>query len=218
MLSLRELEGAFGAWILHGIESPDLADLVAQDGWPVEERLAIYRNNVFVSLTKALAASFPVISRLVDERFFAYAAHEFLADQPPREACLAFYGGAFADFLASFPPCRDLAYLADVARLEWLLHRAAHAEDAPALSAASLAPFAEDEAPRLVFTLDPSIGYVESRFPIDRIWTVNRACDGSDDILDLDAGGAALEVRRLGEHVTMRSLDAGSFAFRAALG
>jgi hypothetical protein len=217
MLSLRELERAFGAWILHGTESPDLADLVAPDGWPVEERLAIHRNNVFVSLTKALAATFPVVSRLVDERFFAYAAHEFLIARPPAEACLAAYGGEFADFLASFPPCRDLAYLADVARLEWLMQRAAHAEEAPSLSPAALAPFAADEAPRLLFTLDPSIGYVRSRFPIDRIWAVNRSCDGSDEIVDLDAGGAALEVRRIAEDVIYRSLDPAGFAFRAAL-
>jgi hypothetical protein len=216
MLSMRELESAFGAWILHGSESPELAALIVPDGWPVEERLAIHRNNVFASLTKALAAGFPVVSRLVDERFFAYAAHEFLAARPPRTACLAEYGGEFADFLEAFPPCRDLPYLADVARLEWLMQRAAQAVEAPALPPASLAAVAAEDAPRLVFVLDPSLGFLGSRFPIDRIWTINRG-DDSDETVDLDAGGAALEVRRSGEDVICRRLEPASFAFRAAL-
>lgn len=218
MSSLRELESAFGAWILQGTASPALAELVAPDGWAIEDRLDIYRNNVFASLTKALAASFPAVSRLVDERFFAYAAHEFISAQPPRGACLAAYGGEFPDFLRAFPPCRDLAYLADVARLEWLMQQAAEAEALPPLAPAALAAFAEEEAQRLVFDLQPSIGYLRAAFPIDRIWQANHGCDGADETITLDAGGVALEVRRVGEDVVYRDLDRGSFAFRAALG
>jgi hypothetical protein len=218
MLSLRDLESAFGAWILHGTESPALAELVAPDGWPVEERLDIYRNNVFASLTKALASTFPAVSRLVDERFFAYAAHEFIRSRPPRESCLAAYGAEFPDFLGGFPPCRELAYLADVARLEWLMQQAAQAGELPALAPAALAAVPEDEAQHIVFGLQPSIAYLRSFFPVDRIWAANQSCEASEVTITLDAGGAALEVRRAGGQITYRRLDQASFAFRAALG
>ena len=70
-------------------------------------------------------AAFPVVCRLVDHPFFAYAAHEFLRDHPPRSRCLAEYGGGFPDFLAAFEPCSSLPYLADVARFEWAIKLAA---------------------------------------------------------------------------------------------
>lgn len=218
MLSLRELESAFGAWILNGTESPVLAELVAPDGWPVEERLDIYRNNVFASLTKALAASFPAVSRLVDERFFAYAAHEFIRTHPPRESCLATYGAEFPDFLGGFPPCRELPYLADVARLEWLMHEAALAADLPALAPTTLASVPEEDAPHIAFGLQPSIAFLRSPFPIDRIWAANQSCNAAEEAITLDDGGVALEVRRAGGEIIYRRLDPASFAFRAALG
>jgi hypothetical protein len=119
MPTLPELQTAFRVALLEGdkhasalmeaeIESGDLS---------ASERLAVYRNNVFAALSDALRETFPVVCRLVDERFFAYAAHEFIAAHPPSRPALFEYGGAFPDFLAGFPPCRELAYLPDVARL-----------------------------------------------------------------------------------------------------
>ena len=40
-------------------------------------------------------------------------------------------GGHLADFLPAFAPARELPYLADVARLEWLVHKAHYAADHP---------------------------------------------------------------------------------------
>ena len=48
--------------------------LTARDPSEVEQRFAVYRNNVTVSLTEALAQRFPVIKRLVGEEFFAALA------------------------------------------------------------------------------------------------------------------------------------------------
>jgi hypothetical protein len=98
------------------------------------------------------------------------------------------YGGEFADFLEAFPPARELAYLADVARFEWLMNRAAHATDAEPASVDALAQVAPEDAERLMFRLDPSLGYLASPFPVDAIWRANRSCDSDDAAIDL-AGG-----------------------------
>ncbi len=37
------------------------------------------------------------------------------------------------------------------------------------------------------------------------------------DFIDLSSGGTRLEVRRIADEILLRSLDAGIFAFRAAL-
>lgn len=216
MPALRELQAQFRRVLLHGDDSA-IAAFVAEDGMTAAERLAVYRNNVQWSLANVLRDTFPAVCRLVDERFFAYAAHEFIRMHPPTRACLAEYGVRFADFLADFPPCRELAYLPDVARLEWLMHAAAHAADAEPLAPSALAGVASHDTPRLVLRLHASFGFLASPWPIERIWRVNRPGAESDEIVDLASGGAHLEVSRRGSDVVFRALHAAVFVFRHAL-
>jgi hypothetical protein len=216
MPALREVQAAFRRALLDD-DDGTLGALVADGGIAARDRLAVHRNNLRISLTDALRDTFPVVCRLVDERFFAYAAHEFLTAHPPTRACLAEYGAGFADFLADFPPCRELVYLPDVARLEWLLNVAAHAADAAPLPLSSLAVVAAADTPRLVFRLAPSLGFIASPWPVERIWRVNQADAQSEELIDLAAGGVHLEINRRGRDVVFRAIDAATVAFRQAI-
>ena len=85
----------------------DTAEIVAAilgDGLDPAARVGIYRNHAFATLRDALQGTFPVVCRLVDKRFFAYAAHEYLREHPPHSRCLVEYGADFAEFLAGFRP------------------------------------------------------------------------------------------------------------------
>jgi len=175
MPTLREREWELRAALLGGDESRAPA-AVAPDGFAPEARLAIYRHHVLSSLTAVLVDTFPVVRRLVDPRFFAYAADVFIRRHPPSGPCLFEYGAGFADFLADFPPCRDLPYLADVARLEWALEAAYHDGDA---------------APR----------HLQSPYPIDTIWHANQPGADPNTVVHLDAGPVRLEIRRLADDV-----------------
>lgn len=219
MLALRDLQTAlrralleedFGASYALGAE-------IADGNLPAGERLAVYRNNIFSSLTDALRETFPVVCRLVDERFFSYAAHEFIAAHPPKRPSLTEYGGAFADFLAGFPPCQDVSYLGDVARFEWLMNVAAYAADAEPASPECLSGIGSQDAALLVFTFSPSYGYLSSRWPVERIWRANQPGACSDAAIDLASGSAHLEVSRQNGDVVFRALDDSTFAFRQAL-
>ena len=88
---------------------PSLSDAIHGDGIDPAARLRIYRHHYESSLAEALRAIYPVVCRLVDERFFAFAAHEYIRSSPPRRVCLHEYGADFAEFLAGFPPCRELS-------------------------------------------------------------------------------------------------------------
>jgi hypothetical protein len=216
MTALREIQAAFRRALLAG-DASAISAYIAADGLAPEERFNVHRNNVMVSLTDVLRDTFPAVCRLVDERFFAYAAYEFIARHLPERPCLFHYGARFPGFLAAFPPCRELVYLADVARLEWLMNVAAHAENAEPLAPAALASVAAADTPRLVLRLHPALGYLASPWPVERIWGANRPDAAGDEAIDLAAGGVRLEVSRQGEHVFMRHLGAGPFAFRLAL-
>ena len=105
MSLLLELQMRLRRAVLGG----DTAEIVAAiqgDGLDPAARVGIYRHHAFATLGDALQTTFPVVCRLVDKRFFGYAAHEYLREHPPHSRCLVEYGADFADFLARFAPCQ----------------------------------------------------------------------------------------------------------------
>jgi hypothetical protein len=214
--TLRELQAAFAGALLDP-EATAVAAHVAAGGVTPTARLQIYRHHVFASLTATLQAAYPVVCRLVDVRFFAYAAHEYVRRQPPAGPCLFEYGASFPDFLAAFPPCAGLSYLADVARLEWAMHAAAHAEEAAPLAPARVRRIPAGAIPALVLRLHPSLSVLRSPWPVQRIWEANQPAADPGATVDLAAGGACLEVRRRDDRVVVRETTPGDHAFHRAL-
>src|SRR5574342_626775 len=121
MRTLHELQSDF-AWAIWREDAGPVAALIAADGLRPEARVRVYWNHVFSSLTEALETTYPVVCRLVDRRFFGFAADHYIRSHPPVTPCLFEYGATFGDFLAHFPPCSAHPYLADVARLEWAMN------------------------------------------------------------------------------------------------
>lgn len=182
-----------------------------------ETRFAVYRNNVAHGLTRALARRFPVIERLVGEEFFAATARLFLKDHPPRDPRLFLWGEGFPAFLQSFRPLRDLPYLPDVARLEWMRGQAYHAADTSSAPAELLATAASDPA-RFALRLHPSVHLLRSRFAVVSIWQANQpAAPPPDQPLRPDRAENALILRDVADRVPVFALMAGEAAFLAAL-
>ena len=145
-------------------------DLIDADGRAAGKRFDVYRNNVVVSLSEALAAGFPVIEKLVGAQFFSAMAGVFVRAQPPRSPVLTMYGDSFPAFLETFPPVAHLPYLADTARLEYALREAYHAADAAPVPPERL------QDPRLLearLTLAPATRLVVSPYPVHAIWRAN---------------------------------------------
>lgn len=183
-----------------------LSASVALGGAPAEQRLAVYKNNVHSQLIDALAATFPAVERLVGEEFFRYAAREYVGIHPPHRPTLLGYGDRFPDFLGRFAPATTVPYLPDVARLELLYLEAYHAAEAQALSVEQFTSRLADRGDEAEFALHPSARLMQSRFPVSRIWEINRQADalhGKTTIpreaehLLIIRPRAAVEVRRL---------------------
>jgi hypothetical protein len=208
MPTLRELQGQLRAALIDGDERGAVA-AVHGDGLGPSARLAVYRHHISTSLTSALESIYPVVARLVDPRFFRYAATRYIRERPPTSPCLFEYGGTFPEFLAGFEPTRHLAYLPDVARLEWAMTAALHAPDTVPID-----PGALNSASRV--GLHPSLTLVSSPWPIDTIWQANQP-EAADQAVDLEAGGVRLQVWRAGDEVLFRRLAAEAFAFRDRL-
>jgi Putative DNA-binding domain len=87
----------------------------------VADVIRLHRDTVLGALTTSLQLSFPTVDQLVGRAFFDQAALVFVERAPPQAANLSAYGEGLPDFLAAYEPAAALPYLADVARLDWLI-------------------------------------------------------------------------------------------------
>lgn len=191
---------------------------IRANGLTEAKRLQIYRNNVFSGLTEALRAIYPVLDRLVGSVFFNHAAYQYVRRTPSTSGNLHDFGEDFADFLAVFPGAKELAYLPDVARLEWGYHRVFHAADASVFDAGRLSQVPVDKYGAIKFKLHPACHFLASQYPILRIWQVNQEDYQGDQRVDLDEGGVNVLLFRRELDIAVRALSAGEFAFLSAIG
>ncbi|MCC7260579.1 MAG: putative DNA-binding domain-containing protein [Alphaproteobacteria bacterium] len=213
MPTLRKLQKDFTAHIFCGDDT--VLDIVSGGALSPAERMHIYHNNSFLTLTDTLRGIYPVVCRLVDTRFFSYAAQAFIPGHPPTSGNLHDYGAAFPDFLADFAPAQTLPYLPDVARMEWALHAAYHAPDAPPFDVEALLRLPPDAYATLQFSLHPSCRFVESPYPILHIWNAHRdsAREPASITLTEDAARAFFLVQRIDREVQVHPLDQGEYIF-----
>lgn len=214
MADLQALQNRMTAAILGGDMANVAEELLAGTADP-GRRLRIYRNNTFASLTECLKATFPVTVRLADERFFAYAAHQFIAAHPPREARLSAYGGEFPRFLAAFPPAREFPIIAEMASLEWAIAACLNDTEEPPVPM-SVLELAEVGSGAAGLCLQPNLRFAMARWPLIGVWSSHKretvAIDGP-----LARKLSRIAVSHNGEDIQLLELDAARFAFWRAL-
>jgi hypothetical protein len=136
------------------------------------ERLEVYRANVRAGRLAALKAAFPVVQQLVGTEFFEALARAHAQVQGSTSGDLNRFGQHFARFLRGFEPVQaqpELAYLPDVAQLEWAVHQAETAPNPSAAAAGQAQP------------MPPGFAVVESAFAIVDIWQWHQGVRHPDD-------------------------------------
>lgn len=179
-------------------------------------RFEIYRSSLLANLTQALADTYPVIDKLVGRDFFEATAKVYLRRYPSHHGDIHAFGGDFALFMEQFEPARALAYLPDVARLEWLAHQAFHAADQEALDIDALAALPQTHLAALRLDLHPGLHLMQSVYPVHRIWQANQA-GGLATSIHLDEGGVELAVFRDGLEIALMPLIPAVYDFMASL-
>jgi Putative DNA-binding domain len=166
--SLREVQAAFVQGMLAPSLTAPVASGVVDGGVAPERRLALYRNNVLLSLRRVLEGTFPATRRLLGPERFAEIALAFIRSAPPDRPQLLAYGADFPAFVERGG--ESATVVADVARLEWAREEAYYAADAPPLMAADLAAIPVARYPELRFELHPSLRLIRSRGPVFTLW------------------------------------------------
>ena len=171
--------------------------------YSVEVALEVYRNNYRGNLQDALAGAYPVTLRLVGDDFFRFMARQYIGLHPSASGNLHHYGDRLAEFLASFDAARSLAYLPDIARLEWACHQAFFATDEAPDFFENLARVPPERYADLILRSGSRL--IRSDSPIVAIW---RAHQTEDDFeIDTGSGAVIAQVYRLGDEVVVGELS-----------
>lgn len=158
-------------------------------------RFALYRGNLCATWEKALAAAYPVIQQLVGDEFFGGLARAYGRAHPSDDGDLNRFGAQFARFLADFAPAAALPYLPEMARLEWLLHRAHYAPAAEGLSAAALAAVPPERIEARTLTLHPACALIASPWAVVPLWLAHQPGSGQAFPAQLDRACHGLVCR-----------------------
>lgn len=182
--------------------------------------LQAYRSNGHALAQRALAGAYPVAQQLLGEENFRALALGLWQRHPPQRGDMAQWGDALAVHIESLAELNEQEpYLADVARVEWLLHCAATAADA-APDIASFQLLAEQDPAHILLVLSPGASCLASRYPVVSI--IQAHLDGEPA---LEEAGRRIRARvqetalvwRQGFKPRLRQAAAGEPAFLAAL-
>jgi hypothetical protein len=206
MASLRDLQYSFAA----ALRDPDAPCAVTPAA-----NLGVYRNHGETQFRGVLAISFPVLRRRVGEDYFRQLAHHYRRSHPSRSGDLQWIGQHFAGFLASHLEGTGYAWLADLARLEWLRELASISSHRPPLTADTLGRYAPDQLERLVFTLQPSLGLLRSDFPVFSVWVANQGADAPP--MDQSRGREQGLVQAGRNDIEVRTVEPAIFSWLSAL-
>jgi hypothetical protein len=196
-------------------------DLTALDAWLVPSGQGrsvgdVYRNSVAKARLDALEALYPTVVRLVGREWFRAAGAEFAAAAPPLNPVLDSFAEGFPDWLAVFPPARDLAYLAPVARIDRAWMRAHTAADAPVLSSGMVAAMPPARLFSSKVWLHPSTALFWFDWSVPSIWIANQPDAEPERPMVWQERSEGLLIVRSGQGAGWRRLARPEWAFLAA--
>lgn len=175
--------------------APEALALCVAGRGHAEQRYALYRGNLTATWTKTLAAAYRVVLALVGEDFFGGLARAYGRAHPSDNPDLNRFGAHFSTFLRDFPHVADYPYLADMAALEWQLHRAHYAPSAASLSAQHLAAVSPEQLESAHFALHPAAQPFKSAWAVIPLWLAHQPGSGVAFPQDMAAASHGMVVR-----------------------
>ncbi|MCG8381316.1 MAG: DNA-binding domain-containing protein [Gammaproteobacteria bacterium] len=164
-MGLKEIQEQFSSALLDTSETHSLPILPGT--LQADQRIQIYRNNFYISLSEVLSGVFPVTHALVGETFFAQLCKAFIRQHPPAEGSVTHYGADLPGFIARLSQAESTPYLADVARLEWAYAKVnEYWKVGTPFPFEKLALVAPEEWPNILFKLAKNVHLICSDFSV----------------------------------------------------
>ncbi|MEP6941239.1 MAG: DNA-binding domain-containing protein, partial [Rudaea sp.] len=192
---LDQAQRLFACALRDARDDAQMLPLLRDDG-VATKRMDLYRDSVATACANALVNAYPVVHALVGRACFDGLARAYAQAHPSASGDLHRFGGAFAGFVAGYRAVSHLSYLADVATLEWLVHRARFAADSTPIVRASIAALSPAALLAERLGVQPACAWLHSRFPIVSLWRAHQPDADTPLPADIDLAETALVVRR----------------------
>lgn len=149
------------------------------------DQLNIYTQGIHDGLINAMSQIYPVCEKLVGSGFFYCMTKQYILSSPSTAPDLAKYGNSFSDFIDSYQAADSTPYLSHIAQLEWAYHRVFHAKDEPEFKIDPIYNFSVEKITECIFSLPDSHHFIESRYPLVKIWEMNQSDTGTNINFDI---------------------------------
>lgn len=200
---------------LYDTEATGPRESVVGNGLEPEARLRIYRHSSEAIHTGTLHITYPAVLALTGVDYFDQVVCGYRQTHPSRSGNLQELGAHFAEYLETLPDIRALAYLPDVARMEWLRQESALAADAEAATPETFTTALANAGESLRIGLHPSVRMLTSAHPILTIWRY--AIEPTSEQLLLDGEAEHVVLWREEGEVAIATVDPASFVCIASL-
>jgi len=219
--SLRELQRQFISDCLSADLTPDnisIETVIDTRKISAKGQMGIYRESAIGNIIIPMQITYPVIEKLVGREFFRATCRQYIKVYWPKTGNMDDYGQEFAEFLGNFEPVKELSYISDVARLEWLYHESSIADDMEPSDWNSFANLSEDDIENTSILLHPTVRLFYSLYPVKEIWDINQHKLEPSRELDLDntQGGYVLCYRQ-SYKTTILTIDEADYVFLFAI-
>ncbi len=188
-MDIKTFQGDFINAIFGGDKAPAISHVIGDDTLTAEQRFGIYSGSVHGILTQALGIMFPICKSLVGDDFFNNMCKIFIDKNPPNTSFFAEYGSQLPEFIGTFEHVKDLPYLQDVARLEWIRQVIWHEEESHSSDFSGLATLSEEDQSKVIFKLSKRMRLIKSDYRIDELWFAHQP-DSEIELEDININKA----------------------------
>ncbi|MGU7779086.1 HvfC/BufC family peptide modification chaperone [Burkholderia sp. PU8-34] len=179
----------------------------------LRQRIGLYRGNVRAHWRAALANAYPVLLALGGDAWFDALSLAYARAHPSRSGDLNRFGDALPAFVGEYEQDARFRYFAHVARLEWALHDACFAADAPSFTPQQWHELGDERLLDAQLAIHPACAAIASDYAITDIWFAHQP--GGNVPKRLDVATWALVVRPLWKPTVLVHSHAAHTAFVA---
>jgi hypothetical protein len=169
----------------------ELRQRVVSGSLSAAERVEVYRHGYFARLVECLEDDYPALAHALGAERFQGLCQDFIVLYPPPSASLNYYGAPFAEYCGRRPEPWG-AFAAELARLEWAVVEAIHAEEGGRLDVAALGQLTPEQWSTARLVPSPALRLLFSAYPVAEYYQAFK--DGSAAALAVEAGGSGLAL------------------------
>jgi hypothetical protein len=173
-MSLAELQKNFAKHIYNKSDSAIIPKISSKDICALE-RLNIYRNNVLGSFDDALTLTYPITKKIVGDDCFQSLIKNYHQKYTSTSGDLEEYGQLFPKLIKDLQSEHNLAYLSNIATLEWHYNLSYFSIEVPNINLKKLQSLDNESFMSLTLKTHPSCHLLSSKYPIYSIWEINNS-------------------------------------------